>query len=160
MEVELSVSEKFKKRKAEDVAKFSALIEAYNNNAEYCTEIDGFKVTPEQCNKINAGDKEAIAQFFKENECRLVSLARVFLRRVGVPVLWDKAKNCFAPAILEVLDCLNQLYVDMLQGLLKFVPVKGVFASVIVHSFRYCGVGGFGDEDGAYIPKKVKEMIA
>lgn len=160
MEVELNVSEQLRERKAEEVERLSALIEAYNSRLEDCTGVDGYTVTPEQCNKINAGDKEAVAQFFKENKYRLESLARAFLRRVGVPLRWDKAKKRFEPAILEISDCLNQLYIDMLQGLLKFVPVKGVFSSIIAHSFRYCGVGGFGDEDGAYISKKVKEIVA
>ena len=114
-------------------------------------EIDGFKITAEQCSAINAGDREAIDKFFTENDQRLKRLAKVFLRRSGVPLLWDKKLNCWQPAIVEISDCLNQLYVDMRQGYLVFALVPKVLARVICHSFRYAGVGGFGDEDGAYL---------
>ena len=113
--------------------------------------IDGFKVTAEQVRAINAGEREAIDKFFAENDQRLKRLAKVFLRRSGVPLLWDKKSNDWRPAIVEINDCLNQLYVDMRRGFLLFALVPTMFARVICHSFRYAGVGGFGDEDGAYI---------
>lgn len=131
----------------------AALKRANELNAERddTGEIDGFKITAEQCRKINTGDRAAVEKFFAENDRRLKSLAKTFLRNEGIPLRWDKQLNRWYPAIVELNDCLNQLYVDMRRGYLVFALVPGVIARVICHSFRYAGVGGFGDEDGAYL---------
>lgn len=156
MIVTMQVSEQVKLKQETELA---VLLAKVNTLAEDNGNIDGFIVTAEQCGKINAGDKEAVDKFFTENDQRLKRLAKVFLRRTGVPLLWDKKLRCWQPSIVEIGDCLNQLYVDMRQGLLKFVLIKGVFASVICHSFRYCGFGGFGDEDGIYIHRRVEKAL-
>lgn len=154
--VTMQVSEQVK---AKQEAELAAKIAIVNAQAEDCGEIDGFKITVEQCAKINAGDREAVDKFFQENGLRLRRLARVFLFRIGLPPKWDRKNSRYEPGIIELGDCLNQLYVDMRQGLLKFVLKKGVLASVICHSFRYCGVGGFGDEDGIYIGRRVENAL-
>lgn len=115
-------------------------------NKENCgiDNFDGYKITCEQILKINEGDKEAVDLFFIENSRRLVRLGFFFLR------YYHMLGNKFVKKIIELDDCLNQLYVDMRSGYLKFALVRGLISKTICHSFRYCGVGGFGDEDGFY----------
>ncbi len=135
-----------------------AIERAEELNAQWTDKegIDGFKVTAEQCRAMNAGEREAVDKFFAENERRLKRLAKCFLRRVGLPLRWDKKYYCWQPAIIEIEDCLHQLYVDMRSGYLVFAMVPKIFARVICHSYRYAGVGGFGEEDGVYV-RGVKE---
>lgn len=128
-----------------------ARAEELNAPREDSGEIDGYKITAEQCRAINFGERWAVDKFFEENNLRLRRLARKFLQNVGVPIFWDNKLNCWQPAVLEVGDCLNQLYVDMRRGFLVFALVPKIISRVICHSFRYAGVGGFGDEDGVYI---------
>lgn len=130
--------------------------ELINAQGENSGELDGFKITAEQCRAINAGEREAVDKFFMENERRLHLLAKCFLRRCGMPIYWDKKLNCWQPTIVEISDCINQLYVDMRRGFLVFALVPHILPRIICHSFRYAGVGGFGDEDGVYIHKDFK----
>lgn len=122
-----------------------------NSKCNDTGEIDGFKITAEQCNAINAGEREAIDKFFKDNDKRLKRLAAKYLRNMGLSLYWDKKFNCYNPTVVEIDDCINQLYLDMRRGFLVFALVPRAIARVICHSFRYAGVGGFGDEDGAYL---------
>lgn len=135
----------------EAVKKALARADEINSQREDTGELDGFKITAEQCSGINRGERAAVDKFFEDNAVRLKRLAKEFLRRNGVPLRRDRKNNCWLPAILEIDDCLNQLYIDMRQGYLIFALVPKIIARVICHSFRYAGVGGFGDEDGAYL---------
>lgn len=137
---------------AEEVLqKALARADEINAHREDTGELDGFKITAEQCSRINRGERAAVDKFFEDNATRLKRLAKAFLLRTGMPLRWDNAMNCWQPAILEIGDCLNQLYIDMRQGYLVFALVPKIIARVICHSFRYAGVGGFGPEDGAYL---------
>lgn len=113
--------------------------EALNAQSEDTGEIDGFKITAEQCRLINSGDRAAIDKFFEENKTRLKRLARRFLYSEGMPQYWDKSLSCWNPTIIEVGDCLNQLYVDMRRGFLVFALKPRLLGRVICHSFRYAG---------------------
>jgi hypothetical protein len=132
------------------------------NAQQDITEIDGFKITAEQCNKINACDREAIEKFIDENAKRLSRLARAVLRRQGISVLWNTSLHRYDPSIVEVGDCINQLYLDLRRGFLVFRLEPHALARIIAHSFSYAGVGGFGDEDGVYLykPKRCSNVGA
>ncbi|MBQ8375039.1 MAG: hypothetical protein IJX98_05660 [Clostridia bacterium] len=97
-----------------------------------------WKVTPEQVARINAGDREALDAFYFDNYKRLYYCAlRHLFHEQGIRV------------IVERDDLLNQVYVDLLTGLLKLRPYDRAINRAIFRSFRFAAVGGI---DEIYIP--------
>ncbi|MDE7159063.1 MAG: hypothetical protein K2N74_05755, partial [Clostridiales bacterium] len=109
------------------------------------TLLDGYDVTKEQIQAINEKDRFAIDMFFYVNEKRIRNLAYKFLRDHGYIV-----SPQFAP-LLTIDDCVNQAYLDMRRGFLRFEYKEKYISALLCHSFYYALVGGFGDEDGAYL---------
>ena len=101
-----------------------------------------WNVTPEQIAKINAGDKDALAAFFfdEDNNRRIGYCASKFIRR-----------NTFLQSIITAQDLTQQAFCDLLCGLLKFRPWDAAISTAIFHSFRYAAVGGI---DEVYIPAR------
>ena len=155
MQVELNVAETYAATRAAELSRERLRVlqkaERINAQSEDSGELDGFKITAAQCSAINAGDREAVDKFFAENAKRLKLLARTFLYRLGIRSKWDSLRHKRFIPYIEVEDCLNQLYVDMRRGFVVFALVPHMLPRVICHSFRYCEVGGFGEEDGVYI---------
>lgn len=137
----IGVSDKLRQKYVDKAAEINACYEDI-------TEVDGFKITAEQCNAMNNGDREAIDKFFAENERRLIRLARYVLRHDGISILWDRVFNRWQPAVVEVGDCLNQFYVDLRCGFHVLTVESRRISRAASYSFKYAGVGGFGDEDG------------
>lgn len=106
-----------------------------------------WRTTSEEIARINAGEREALDAFYFEGENyrRLQAYARSFFRKVPY----------FRPIISEE-DLMQQLYCDLLTGLLKLRPYDRAINSAIFHSFRYAAVGGI---DEIYIPKpRLREL--
>lgn len=101
-------------------------------------------ITQEQVAAINEGDRFAVDMFFYVNEKFIRRLAGTFLHKFR-----GFSHGVYA-YLLTVDDCFNQAYIDMRRGFLHFELDDKCIAGVLCHSFRYAGVGGFGDEDGVF----------
>lgn len=103
-------------------------------------------VTPEQIARINAGDREALDEFYFESEnfLRLRNSAYKYMRN-----------NAFVKAVASHEDLLQQVYADLRLGLLKLRPYDHAISSAIFHSFRYAPVGGI-DETYIHVIKEKK----
>lgn len=99
-----------------------------------------WRTTPEQVAKINAGEREAIDEFYFENFERLKFSAWRFLRNNG-----------FIKAVASYEDLLQQVYFDLRTGAVKLRPFDRAIGSAVFYSFRYAAVGGF---DEIYIYQK------
>ena len=137
----IGVSDKLRQKYVDKAAEINA-------GYEDITEVDGFKITAEQCNAMNNGDREAIDKFFAENGRRLMYIARYVLRHDGIIIQLDKKYNRYMPALVEIEECINQFYIDLRRGFHVLTMVSKHISRAASYSFKYVGVGGFGDEDG------------
>lgn len=136
MQVELNVAEVYEKRtRTESTA------------SDEVQTVKGWKVSARQCELITLGDRAAVDKFFADNLARLTVCARKYLQM-------QRFYNNGAVALLEVDDLINQVYVDMRRGFL--VMDMQCIGALAYRSFRFAGVGGFGDELGAYTYKPRK----
>lgn len=113
--------------------------------------VKGWKVSARQCELITLGDRAAVDKFFEENLQRLTACARKYLRRGYI----FKQRSV---ELLELDNLINQVYVDMRRGFLV-VNMQHI-SEALFHSFRFAGVGGFGDDLGAYEYKPRKRAAA
>ena len=104
-----------------------------------------WNVTPEQIARINMGDREALDEFYFESEnfLRLKFSAHKYMRN-----------NAYAHVTASYEDLIQQVYLDLRLGLLKFRPFDHAISCAIFHSFRYAPVGGI---DEVYVFKTKEE---
>ena len=99
-----------------------------------------WNVTPEEIARINAGDREALDAFYfqEDNLQRIKFSAYRFMRH-----------NQFLKTVVSADDYIQQVYCDLLTGVLKLRPWDKAIAKALYTSFRFTPVGGL---DEIYIP--------
>ncbi|MGN0812782.1 MAG: hypothetical protein ACI4MQ_04640 [Candidatus Coproplasma sp.] len=140
MQVELNVAEVYEKHARE-----------HSTASEEVQTVKGWKISARQCELITLGDRNAVNKFFEDNLKRLKICAWAFLRSRR---LFTNSNFAF----VEVDELINQVYVDMRRGFL--VMDMQHISALAYRSFRFAGVGGFGDELGAYTYKPRKRVEA
>lgn len=140
MKVELNVADLHEKRTRE-----------HSTASDEAQTVKGWKISERQCELITLGDRAAVDKFFEDNLARLTACVRKYLHI-------QRLYNNGAVALLEVDDLINQVYVDMRCGYL--VMDMQCVGALAWRSFRFAGVGGFGDELGAYTYKPRKRSKA
>ena len=98
-----------------------------------------WRVTPEQLELMNLGDKEATDEFFKENWSHLCAFSYRVLRQYGYrPDVKHKG-------IVESDDLINQAYVDIRDGKVLFDYTGRSISHGLWRSMYYAPVGGAPD---------------
>ncbi len=138
-EIDLSalVAQALQEQQAQEAAKYAEIEEIPRGKALT------WNTTPEQIARINAGEREALDEFYFTNFHRLRCSAWRFVRN-----------NPYIKAVASYEDLLQQVYFDLRTGVAKFRPFDAAICNAIFHSFRYASVGGF---EGIYI-YKAKEL--
>lgn len=123
------------KRKQEKEGKEFSMIEA-TPEGERLT----WKVTPEQVARINAGDREALDEFYLDpaNNDRIRYCAYGFLRHNG-----------YILSVASWEDLVQQVYCDLRTGFIKLRPYDRAIGKAIYRSFQFAPVGGL---DEVFIP--------
>ena len=101
----------------------------------------GWNITPEQIRFINipfhALHAVNVFRFYEDNLTRLQRMANAFMRN-----------HIYLFAIVSAEDLVQQLYCDLLGGVLKLPAKPEQIRKAIYKSFRYAAVGGLeGVED-------------
>ncbi len=122
------IEEAIRAKQAQAAARFATVEETPAG------EVLTWKVTPEQIARINAGEREALDEFYFENLTRLRFSAYRFLRHNG-----------YVKAVASYEDLLQQVYCDLRTGLLKLRPYDYAITRAVFHSFEYAAVGGIDD---------------
>lgn len=99
-----------------------------------------WNTTPEQIARINAGEREALDEFYfnPENHQRLLFSAYRYMRN-----------NAYVKVVANYEDLMQQVYCDLRTGIIQLRPYDKAISRAIFHSFRFAPVGG---EDELYIP--------
>lgn len=146
MQVVLNVAEEYENQVRDS--------RTYCSASEEMQSVNGWEVSARQCELITLGDRSAVDKFFEDNLKRLKICACAFLQS-------KQTYGESAYAFLEIDDLINQVYVDMRQGFLV-MDMQNISA-LLYFSFKFAGVGGFGDELGAYEykqkPRKCAEVF-
>ena len=143
MEIDLAqlIEEAIKRKKEKEAKTFSA-VEA-TPEGEKLT----WNVTPQQVAKINAGDRAALDEFYFDtsNHNRIRYNAYNYMR-----------KNGYLLAVASWEDLMQQVYCDLLTGLVKLRPYDRAINKAVFASFRFAAVGGL---DEVFIPFKGVEHV-
>lgn len=103
--------------------------------------IEKWQTSAEEIERINAGDREAVNAFYRDNFRYLRNLAWSFYHRHTREAV---------RVIVSPEDMLQQVYIDLAGGLLKLYSSDKLIGRALCHSFRYAAVGGI---DEIYIPR-------
>lgn len=135
------VAQALRRKQEQEAAKYAEIEETPPDKALT------WRTTPEQIARINAGEREAIDEFFfeKENARRIRCCVWSFFRR-----------SSMFRSIVSDEDLINQFYVDLRTGLLKLRPYDKAISGALYHSFRYAAVGGI-DELYIYKAKELRQ---
>lgn len=99
-----------------------------------------WNVTPEEIARINAGDREALDAFYFDEDN---------LRRIRFNAYRFMRHNPWFKAVVSAEDFIQQVYCDLLTGMVKLRPWDSAIAKAVFTSFRFTPVGGL---DEIYIP--------
>ena len=94
-------------------------------------QLKWWETTREQ---INAGERASIDAFYFRNLWRIKCSAYSYMRR-----------NEHLKKIIGYEDLINQYYIDLASGLLKFGAWDKSIGKAMYHSFRYAAVGGIDE---------------
>lgn len=133
------IAEAIRAKEAEEAAKY-AKIEQTPAGKKLT-----WHTTSEEIARINAGEREAVDNFYFNNLKRLTFSAYRYLRH-----------NPYVKAIVSYEDLLNQVYLELRTGAIKLRPFDAGISQAIFHAFRYAAVGGF-DEIYIYRAKEDSE---
>ncbi len=100
-----------------------------------------WKTSAEEVAQINAGKLEAVSAFYFRNYDYLQNFARAFFYRHTREAV---------RVIVSPEDMLQQVYIDLADGLLKLRPYDKAIGRAVCRSFRYAAVGGIEE---IYIPR-------
>ncbi len=95
-----------------------------------------WSVTPEQIARINACEREAIDEFYfdEDNFRRLKFSAYRFMRH-----------NSYLQTVVSFEDLIQQVYCDLASGMVKLRPYDSAITQGIYTSFRFSAVGGLDE---------------
>lgn len=102
-----------------------------------------WEVTPEQLERMNEGEQEAIDTFFSENLHHLYALSRRVLRQYGYRA------DLKYTNLVELDDLINQAYIDLRSGKVLFDYTRRSISRGLWRSMYYAPVGG-APEDYIY----------
>lgn len=97
-------------------------------------QLKWWETTRGEIEQINAGDRAAIDAFYFRNLWRIKCSAYSYMRR-----------NEHLKKIIGYEDLINQYYIDLASGLLKFGAWDKSIGKAMCHSFRYAAVGGIDE---------------
>ena len=98
--------------------------------------IEKWQTSAEEIERINAGDREAVNAFYRDNFRYLRNLAWSFYHRHTREAV---------RVIVSPEDMLQQVYIDLAGGLLKLCSSDKLIGRALCHSFRYAAVGGIDE---------------
>lgn len=97
-------------------------------------QLKWWETTRGEIEQINAGDRASIDAFYFRNLWRIKCSAYSYMR-----------KNEHLKKIIGYEDLINQYYIDLAAGLLKFGAWDKSIGKAMWHSFRYAAVGGIDE---------------
>lgn len=97
-------------------------------------QLKWWETTREEIEEINGGSRAAIDAFYFRNLWRIKCSAYSYMRR-----------NEHLKKIIGYEDLINQYYIDLASGLLKFGAWDKSIGKAMYHSFRYAAVGGIDE---------------
>ena len=97
-------------------------------------QLKWWETTREEIEEINGGSRAAIDAFYFRNLWRIKCSAYSYMRR-----------NEHLKKIIGYEDLINQYYIDLASGLLKFGAWDKSIGKAMWHSFRYAAVGGIDE---------------
>ena len=97
-------------------------------------QLKWWETTRGEIEQINGGNRAAIDAFYFRNLWRIKCSAYSYMRR-----------NEHLKKIIGYEDLINQYYIDLASGLLKFGAWDKSIGKAMYHSFRYAAVGGIDE---------------
>ena len=97
-------------------------------------QLKWWETTRGEIEQINAGERASIDAFYFRNLWRIKCSAYSYMR-----------KNEHLKKIIGYEDLINQYYIDLAAGLLKFGAWDKSIGKAMWHSFRYAAVGGIDE---------------
>lgn len=97
-------------------------------------QLKWWETTRGEIEQINAGERASIDAFYFRNLWRIKCSAYSYMRR-----------NEHLKKIIGYEDLINQYYIDLASGLLKFGAWDKSIGKAMCHSFRYAAVGGIDE---------------
>ena len=97
-------------------------------------QLKWWETTRGEIEQINAGERASIDAFYFRNLWRIKCSAYSYMRR-----------NEHLKKIIGYEDLINQYYIDLASGLLKFGAWDKSIGKAMYHSFRYAAVGGIDE---------------
>lgn len=102
-----------------------------------------WNTTAEEIAEINAGDLEAVNEFYFRNELQIKYAAYAFFSH-------SRCKS-----VIDADDLTHQFYIDLATGVIKLRPWDRAITSAARHSFRYAAIGGAGNySEEFFVPYK------
>ena len=97
-------------------------------------QLKWWETTRGEIEQINAGERASIDAFYFRNLWRIKCSAYSYMRR-----------NEHLKKIIGYEDLINQYYIDLASGLLKFGAWDKSIGKAMYHSFRYAAEGGIDE---------------
>lgn len=122
------------RRKSEEAQAEALRALALPEQAPKGEPLDYWNTTAEEIAQINAGNLEAVNEFYFRNELQIKYAAYAFFRN------YNRFKS-----VISAEDLTQQFYIDLAAGVVKLRPWDKAIRSAICYSFRYAAIGGAGN---------------